>query len=65
MQYFTDNESGHVGGVVSCCELKLIDVPEMKYTTDCSNPQGEICIKGHSVFLGYYMQPELTDEVLS
>ena len=30
-QYLQDTESGHVGGPVCCCDIKLADVPEMNY----------------------------------
>jgi long-chain acyl-CoA synthetase len=30
---FGDSETGHVGGPVRSIELKLVDVPEMKYTS--------------------------------
>lgn len=34
LTYEGDMSYGHVGGVTSATELKLIDVPEMNYTTD-------------------------------
>ena len=41
-----DNSYGHVGGPLPCCEFKL--------------DQGEICIRGHTVFPGYYNAPSHT-----
>lgn len=65
-----DLRSGHVGGVAAPQELKLIDVPEMDYTTDFKDkngnlcPKGEICIRGCGVMSGYYKNPKLTFEIL-
>ena len=44
IQYITDTESGHVGGPVACCDIKLIDVPDMNYYTGNEEPSGEICV---------------------
>lgn len=38
-----DTSSGHVGGPLACCEVKLADIPEMSYTTaDRPHPRGEV-----------------------
>lgn len=45
--------------------MKLVDVPQMNYSTDDSNgkcPKGEICLRGPSIFTGYYMDPKNTKE---
>jgi len=65
-----DSESGTVGSPFPSTEVKLVDVPDMHYTSDDlghdghSAPRGEICYRGFNAFKGYYMQPELTKETL-
>lgn len=46
---------GSVGGPHVNCEIKLIDVTEMGYSSeDKPNPRGEICVRGDMSFVGYY-----------
>lgn len=39
-------------------EIRLADVPEMKYLS--ADNKGEVCIRGLSVFSGYYKDDEKT-----
>ncbi|KAL7132145.1 hypothetical protein ABFS83_12G052200 [Erythranthe nasuta] len=61
----SDNLIGHVGSPIPSCEVKLVDVPEMKYTYDDQPyPRGEICTRGPIVFQGYYKDETQTREVV-
>ena len=50
------NDCSTVGVVLPCCDIKFENV-----TPD---GDGEICVKGDIVMMGYYKNPELTKEVL-
>ena len=63
---FADNKdpvSGHVGGPKENAKIRLKDLPEMEYlSSDKPYPRGEVCMKGPSIFSGYYKRPDKTAE---
>ncbi|GAU12483.1 hypothetical protein TSUD_230160, partial [Trifolium subterraneum] len=54
---------GTVGPPVPNVDSCLESVPEMGYDALASTPRGEICIKGDTLFSGYYKREDLTKEV--
>jgi len=62
-QLYNDlSTAGHVGPPVPSNIIKLVDVEEKEYFA--KNGQGEICLKGPSVFKGYLHDPEKTAETI-
>ena len=66
-----DPITNHLGGPGWWTEIKLIDQPELGYTTKNidketgkSHPGGEICVRGASLFKGYFRNPEKTKEAV-
>lgn len=60
-----ENTSGHVGGPVATCKVRLRDIPEMGYLHTNNPPKGEICFWGPSNMGGYFKNEEKTKEALS
>ena len=57
-----DNQAGHVGGPAVGIEYKLDPVEGMGYTpNDKPYPRGEVCLRGPSLFIGYFRNKELTE----
>ncbi|KAL0487691.1 long-chain acyl-CoA synthetase [Acrasis kona] len=55
-------QTRNAGCIAACAEVKLVGVPEMGYKHDGPIPQGEVCVRGPHVAVGYYLQPEKTKE---
>ncbi|KAH7676375.1 Long-chain-fatty-acid--CoA ligase protein [Dioscorea alata] len=55
---------GAVGVPSAYVDLRLEAVPEMGYDPLGIPSRGEVCIRGKTVFTGYYKNPELTKEAI-
>ncbi|WOK91383.1 long chain acyl-CoA synthetase 4-like [Canna indica] len=55
---------GTVGPPVPNVDVRLESVPEMNYDALSEIPRGEICIRGDTLFSGYYKREDLTKEVM-
>lgn len=65
VQEISDGIPGSIGAPIPCLEFKLVDVPDMGYTSsDQPNPRGEICIRGPSIFSGYLNNEAETKKAL-
>jgi long-chain acyl-CoA synthetase len=66
-----DPLGGHIGGPMIHNEFKLVDVPEMNYTStdvdESGNPQprGEIWVRGPNIISGYYKLDEKNKETFT
>lgn len=55
---------GTVGPPVPNVDVRLESVPEMRYDACSATPRGEVCVRGKTLFSGYYKREDLTNEVL-
>ena len=67
--------AGDCGAPLVCCDVRLMDVPEMGYRSSdkthgkndeviACKGRGEICIRGDNVFQGYYKMADKTAEAV-
>ncbi|GKC27012.1 long chain acyl-CoA synthetase 1-like protein [Tanacetum coccineum] len=55
---------GAVDSAFVYTDLRLEEVPDMGYDPLADPPRSEICLRGKTSFVGYYKNPELTNEVM-
>ncbi|KAG2677053.1 hypothetical protein I3843_12G082900 [Carya illinoinensis] len=55
---------GTVGPPVPNVDVCLESVPEMGYDALSNTPRGEVCVRGKTLFSGYYKREDLTKEVM-
>ncbi|GFP82566.1 long chain acyl-coa synthetase 4 [Phtheirospermum japonicum] len=55
---------GTVGPPLANVDVCLESVPEMGYDALSSTPRGEVCVRGDTLFSGYFKREDLTKEVL-
>ena len=55
---------GTVGVPFPTIEARLESVPEMGYDALSNVPRGEICLRGKTLFSGYFKRQDLTESAL-
>ncbi|KAJ1605034.1 putative long chain fatty acyl CoA synthetase having a signal peptide [Cryptosporidium canis] len=61
---FTDLSVNNVGGPIPCIEFRFLSIPEMEYDAKSYPIQGELLIRGKTIFNGYLKQPEETAKTI-
>ncbi|EHL03052.1 putative Long chain acyl-CoA synthetase 6, peroxisomal [Glarea lozoyensis 74030] len=65
-QHETDYSSGNCGGIGAAFEACLQSVPDMDYLiTDSPNPRGQLLLRGHTIFKGYYKNEAETKKAMT
>ena len=66
-----DPVTQHLGGPGFSCEIKLVDVPDLGYTSEnldedkkTKRPSGELCVRGPIICKGYFRDKEKTKEAI-
>ncbi|KAM5346790.1 hypothetical protein ACJ41O_009795 [Fusarium nematophilum] len=54
-----------IGPIPTGCEVKLVALPELGYSTEAAVPQGEIWIRGLPVMTKYWDNPEETEKAIT
>eukprot|EP01103_Thecamoeba_quadrilineata_P017923 TRINITY_DN6572_c0_g1_i1.p1 TRINITY_DN6572_c0_g1~~TRINITY_DN6572_c0_g1_i1.p1 ORF type:complete len:671 (-),score=111.81 TRINITY_DN6572_c0_g1_i1:33-2045(-) len=60
--YDDDKSLGNIGPPITCCDIKLEDVPELDALTSRNPPRGELLVRGPNVSIGYFKDPQKTAE---
>lgn len=55
---------GTVGPPLPNIDVRLESVPELGYNALGDTQRGEICLRGKTMFSGYYKREDLTSEVM-
>jgi len=62
MQTLEDLSNEEIGVPLACSEWKLVDVPEMGYSSSANPPTGEVWLRGSTITQGYFKDEKKTKE---